>query len=347
MAEDSKTMFSFACFGGTFSQMEFVRFTMTENDAGRRIDRIARRLLPGLSLSSVYKLLRKGLIRLDGKKVAPETRCAVSSSLEIEIGAVKESSAAKPKTERPPPQNAGRHENPPPRFESMLILKTEDLVFLNKPAGIAVHGRHSLCALLPAEESAENSLSFKTGPLHRLDKNTTGIIAFSRTLKGARWFSENIGKKTIGKLYFGIIAGSRRTGEAEKWIDVFQSESGGERTAETDFLPVASRAGKTLALFRIHTGLKHQIRKQAALRHIPLYGDIRYNVNVRERGNDAGARGGYFLHAARMIFPEDRLDGLPEDISAPFPRRFEEAVETFFGENILADMRSATYTFNG
>ena len=324
--------------------MEFQRVTITKNDDGRRVDRVVRRFLPDIPLSAIYKLMRRGFIRIDGKKILPETRCRESSCLEIEIHTAKASRPGRAEDCRQEqalkeiPHNQRNHNIKP---ENIIILKTRDFLFINKPAGIPVHGDDSLCSVIPREKEAEESLSFRTGPLHRLDKDTTGIITFSRTLDGARWFSENLREKKIGKFYLGIIDGE--CGGKEIWRDIFKDKKGGEKMMETDFFPVTSTEGKTLAVFRIHTGCKHQIRRQASMRGHPLSGDLRYGGSKLE----SGLRGGYFLHAFRLVFPDERPEDLPEKITAPFPERLEKASGTFFGENILADMLSCTYTFNG
>lgn len=320
--------------------MEFLRFRLTKNDAGRRADRIVRRFLPDIPLSAVYKLMRRGFIRIDGKKLSPETRCAEDSCLEIESRTV--SASLKPRENGK--DNGGRSlsKKEKTKAENIIILKTKDFLFINKPEGIPVHGEKSLCTLIPREKEAENSLSFRTGPLHRLDKNTTGIITFSRTLQGAVWFSGKLREKKTGKFYAGIIDGEKSGGK-ESWRDSFQDEKGNKKIMETDFIPVTSCKGKTLAVFQIHTGHKHQIRKQAALRGTPLFGDLRYG------GSETGFvhKGSYFLHAFCLVFPEDRPGDLPKKITAPFPEKFENMSKMLFGENILADMLSTTYTFNG
>ena len=301
--------------------MEFIRYEIHENDADRRIDRILRRFLPGLPLSAVYRLIRKGGVRLNGARVQPGTLCPAGSVLEID----RRQAGMHTKDSRPdaaPPENPdSRTAEAEKRFAGRILLKTKDLFFLNKPAGIAVHGADSLCTYIPHYMQAE-SLSFRSGALHRLDKNTTGILAFSRTLEGARWFSRNIQEKTIGKFYAGIL------------------ESRGKNLTEgkTDVIPVAASRNRILALFRIHTGRKHQIRRQASARGFPLAGDTRYGGSPQE--------GGYFLHAVRMVFPEQRPEGLPEVLSAPFPVRFIREADRLFGKNILADLFCTPYTEN-
>ena len=115
-----------------------------------------------------------------------------------------------------------------------ILLQTTDLLIINKPAGIPVHGEHSIDTLFSGDahlcdntiqcgamvrlspnmppavrfgDKPLQSLSFKPSPLHRLDKDTTGVLCFSRTLAGAQWFSQCLREKTVGKYYLGVVRG--------------------------------------------------------------------------------------------------------------------------------------------
>lgn len=107
---------------------------------------------------------------------------------------------------------------------------------------------------------------------------------------------------------------------------------------ETRFFPFAFSESLALAVFSLSTGRKHQIRKQAAMRSMPLLGDTLYGGSRHS--------GGYFLHAGFMAFPEERLEGLSECLEAPFPERFLHAADAFFGKSKkhLADMFRRVYT---
>ena len=182
--------------------MDFRSYTITKDDSGRRIDRVVRRFLPELSLSAVYKLLRKGLIRVDEKRISPDFHVEEGSSLSL-----ADFLFVPQRLPVSSPKSAASVAIP-----VEIILETQDLLFVNKPAGIPVHGEGGLDRLIPASERAERSLSFRSGPLHRLDSGTTGIIAFSRSLEGARWFSDAIHEHRMEKYYLGIRARPFRSG---------------------------------------------------------------------------------------------------------------------------------------
>lgn len=311
--------------------MDFRRYTITIDDADRRIDRVVRRFLPDISLSAVYKLLRKGFIRVDGVRVAPDYRAVFGSTLMI-ASALAESS--------PPTGDAPVAE--PGSFMPEILLETDDLIFINKPVGIPVHGEGGLDGHISPSARAENSLSFRTGPLHRLDRDTSGVIAFSRSLSGARWFSSSIGEHAFRKYYLGIARG-RLDADAE-WHD---SDAEGKDMI-TCAHPLASSADSAFSLvrYRIITGRKHQIRIQTALHGHPLAGDRLYERDAATGGHPSAIREKlpgrtYYLHAREIVFGDDRLPALPESVRAPLPEAFARVARALFGEAVLAEAERA------
>jgi 23S rRNA pseudouridine955/2504/2580 synthase len=309
--------------------MDFMKFSLTDDDADRRMDRIVRRFLPTVPLSGIYQLMRKGLIRLDGKKVEPAHRSQAGSELWIAHsvweGSGNSTSRSQDHASFPTPKpSKGIKEYTPE-----VLFEDSNLLFVNKSAGIAVHGDSGLDTLIPQAKNADASLSFRTGPLHRLDKGTTGILAFSRSLTGARWFSLAIMGHEFEKYYLGIAEGEFR--ETETWTD---TEAGGKAMV-TVALPLAhaqrGNLSYTLVRYRIITGRKHQIRMQTALHGHPLMGDSRYGSTRREDGS-------YYLHARELVFPADRPQGLPDRLFAPIPERFARKIVELFGAESLAEL---------
>ena len=298
-------------------------FSIGENDQGKRVDRILRNLLPQYSLGFIYKMIRKGSITLNRRKVAPTHRVALGDILTV-------------------PSSLRMKELTPLESKSPAGLpihyEDEDFLVLNKPKGITAHGEHSL---LPSiiqylQGKIPYSLTYTPGPLHRLDRNTTGILVFGKSLMGARLFSSALRNGLIEKQYVTILSGILE--EPLRWEHVLQRDSRHKRTmlgtdatdestgkgsiGITEVFPLAHSAvlpsGVTLAVLRIHTGRTHQIRAQASFEGHPLLGDIKYGGKA--------FRGGYFLHAFRLRMP-DRLD-----LQAPLPKAFMVTIRTLFGE---------------
>jgi 23S rRNA pseudouridine955/2504/2580 synthase len=317
--------------------MDFRRFEITDDDAGRRVDRVVRRLLPEISLSTVYKLLRKGLIRLDGKRIAPDHRAETGNVLMIAeaiAGFQGAGGGLDDESGSDVVAVTGAMPEIPNGILPETLLETDDLLFINKPVGIPVHGDGGLDSLIPTSSRAERSLSFRTGPLHRLDRDTSGVIAFSRSLAGARWFSGGMRERDFGKYYLGIARGRLR--EAAEWRDM----NGDGMEMATVALPLECSRDGAFSLVRYHilTGRKHQIRIQTSLRGHPLAGDRLYDRDASGHGHLSGmpdrlAGHTYFLHAWQIVLGEERLPGLPKTVRAPLPEAFAVAVATLFGDD--------------
>lgn len=296
--------------------MKFRIFSITKDDNDRRIDRVVRRFLPEMSLSGIYKLLRKGLIRVDGKKIRPDFHVLEGSQLGLAPD-LAPCLLQQVRTVSKQPEES---------FLPAVLFESEDILFINKSAGIPVHGEGGLDRLIPQTLASMESLSFRTGPLHRLDRDTTGILAFSRSLEGARWFSRSVSAHLFEKYYLGIVEGLIT--EAAEWQDT--SEDG--KRMITLVQPLSSTRNAfsplTLVRFRIITGRKHQIRIQGFKHGHTLAGDIRYGGSKNS--------GTYFLHAWQMVFPADRIRNIPETLCAPLPERFNSMIKKTFGEDVLA-----------
>lgn len=301
--------------------MDFIEYKITENDAGRRTDRVVRRFMPDIPISGIYRYLRKGMIRVNGKKARPELKIPPEGTIDIAVSIM---SAGRDARERLPRVSGGH--------EPDILFLSRDLLFINKPRGIPVHGRDGLDRMVPPSEAELDSLSFRTGSLHRLDKGTSGIIAFSRTLYGAKWFTTSLSEHRMGKFYLGIVRNAVPSSDTQ-WIDT--DRTGREMNTSIhqvctsgmlDGIPVS------LVLFRILTGRKHQIRIQASSRGCPLAGDMRYGGGTMP--------GGYLLHAWQLAFPADRPGDLPDKLTAPLPDYFSTVIGRAFGDNVLAKLET-------
>lgn len=215
-----------------------------------------------------------------------------------------------------------------------ILLKTTDLLIVNKPAGIPVHGSGSVDMLLSADSQRSSvepqqcdgtgcnplqSLSFKQGPLHRLDKNTTGILCFSQTLAGAQWFSQCLREKRIGKYYLGVVRGAMQTQHITAEV------SSGMTITQCYLVRSNKELDASLMLFRLITGKKHQIRKHAMNAGHPLIGDRTYCG-----GSPISGCNRYLLHAWRLYFPAARPADIPAFIEAPLFFEMEVCLDRYF-----------------
>jgi RluA family pseudouridine synthase len=280
-------------------------FTAGADDAGRRLESVVRKLLPQQPLSALHKALRGGDIRLNGAKAGPEARVAegdVIAVWEALIGAPLRPSAV-----------------PPVPPEWVLHLGT-DLAVVNKPAGLVTHRGDGKADEPPLDERVRawlpsSGLSFRPGPLHRLDRETSGIVVFSRSLAGAQAFSLALRERRVTKTYAAILSGTlegrlessaalRRDTATQTTV---ADEAGME--AGTVFVPLAWSPGLTLVRVELGTGRTHQIRAHAQRAGHPLAGDRKYGGGSSPDGLDVP----FFLHAWRL-----ECELLPP-LSAPLP----------------------------
>ena len=325
--------------------MDYVHFIAGQDDKGRRLDRILRRILPENSLSGLYKSLRNGLIKVDGKKQKPEFHVSEGSDISVAAFLITPESSG---------QNSKDAEN---SFidEKLVVFRNKYLLILNKPYDVnvqkAVKNENSLDEMVKKDFEArglnKESLSFKTGPLHRLDKKTTGLIAFSQNLEGARWFSKAIMSHETKKTYLALVQGKMT--EYENWQDEIEKndEKSSEKVSDsikfhtvkvknlseshkngkfswTEAFPLSGGMldGKevTLVKFVIHTGRTHQIRAQSSFHGYPLYGDTAYGVSKSKYEREL------YLHAWKLDFKENPCQ-LPSQIVCPLNLDFKNILK--------------------
>lgn len=334
------------------------RIPLGPHDEGRRLDRVLRKLLPEVPLGRIYALLRKGAVRVSGRRRNGSYRLAAGEL--IELPAELAGTAAAAARERPvlPAELAGR-----------TVWENGHLLAVDKPAGMPVHGEDGLLsALRPYLEAGESgSVAFRPGPVHRLDRNTSGLILFPKTLPGARGASRLLHQRLLAKGYLAVLSGhldgsarwedvlerDRRRGITRTTEEAVPRQGAERRRARTSLRALAWSAEATLALVRIETGRTHQIRAQAAAHGLPLLGDRKYGGAPRRDGGPTAApagRPGYLLHAAVLlntapdeVFPAKALCAPPRaELERALRARFSgDDVERAFDCEFLAAAVSA------
>ncbi len=268
------------------------------NDCGRRLDRVVKKLLPEVPAGRLYSAIRKGQIRVNSKRSNQSYRIQKDDIIDvlesISTGLINTG-------------NIRNDHSSTAELERICIQQTEDLIFLNKPAGMLTHGENSLAELLLNGLKQQDSLSFVPAPLHRLDRNTSGLIAASLSIKGASSFSELMRSRNIKKYYLGLCINGpetmvrldnllTRNNNITKTSLPGKGTEAGEKYKKgiTTVYPLLSKGNLYLCVFNIETGITHQIRAQSASAGFPLAGDIKYG------GKTAGMRG-YILHSWAMV----------------------------------------------
>ena len=270
-------------------------------DEGQRVDNFLLRELKSVPRSRVYRILRRGEVRVNGKRVKPEYRLAAGDRLRVPPVRLD----LQPKERRAPDRLREIVRN-------AIVHEDRELLVINKPAGLAVHGGSGLdfgvIETLRADRPQE-SLEL----VHRLDRETSGVLLVARRRSSLRTLHALMREGLVQKRYLALVAGQWPHGKAH--IDVplktRQLQSGerivraqqGGKEALSVFAPVEFY-GKlaTLVEVDLKTGRTHQIRVHAlhaghAVAGDGKYGDRDFNQQMRELGLDR-----MFLHAIAIAF---------------------------------------------
>lgn len=310
-----------------------------EDDDGRRADRIMRKALRHVALSTIYRLFRQGDIQVDHHPIRPEDRLRKGQVVQIFLPESLLASSTHKTAENSPPASSSSISRPgliPPVVEETpeVLWQNRHLLAFHKPRGMLVHdGEESLTAhalkLLRGELSP--SVSFSPGPLHRLDRNTSGIVVFSKTRTGAEKFTAAIRNRHIRKFYVAIVQGE--ISQAALFRDRLSrdprrrmsSVDNSGRTASLYAFPLVRHDGFSLLLVELHTGLTHQIRAQLAAHGMPLAGDTKYG------GQRTPIISHYFLHSCCLYSGTPLFDDMPSTITDPLPADFSAVAMRLFG----------------
>lgn len=335
--------------------MDFFDFRADINDSGRRIDKIVKKLMPDHSLGMIYKYFRKGLVKKNKKKVNPDVRIQEGDLISIAAFLLQKKNLQSAPTlfEEPLLETS--------LFETNLFVNVHIRV-INKPYDIPVQGGGQIACSLDKivvkeylnnlkEQGLSPSLSFRPGPLHRLDRKTTGVLVFSQSLAGAQWFSQSLKDHCIGKEYLAIVEG-KVTG-IQYWQDGILRKSQGRgggftqshvsisgKNADTLACPLAWGKYKekpiTLLHLKISTGRTHQIRLHCSHHGFPLLGDTAYGGRAIKTTTTKNQQD-FFLHAWKISIPENNPLDLPSKITAPISVFFKNMIETYLPETDLQE----------
>lgn len=296
---------------------------VTPAEADLRLDRWFREHYPGLSHGRLEKLLRTGQVRLDGKRVKAGARLQSGQALRVpplSAEAQPRKAASRPRQEAAAEDLAW--------LEEAVLYRDDWVIALDKPAGLAVQGgsgqRRHLDAMLGALRfGAEEAPRL----VHRLDKDTSGVLLLARSRQAARALTEAFRDTRAEKTYWALVAGRPR--KAVELIDLPLAKiagPAGEQMAAVEDLDrpavtlqaEAARSGPVSWLvLRPLTGRTHQLRVHCAALGHPILGDGKYGG--REAFPKAGPKVSRMqLHAREIALPHPE-EGTTLRISAPLP----------------------------
>ena len=304
------------------------QFTVAPDDDGIRLDRWFKRHLPQIGFGMVSKWARTGQVRVDGARVKPDERLSAGQVLRVPPGG----DATKPRK----PVELSQADRQ--LAEDIVIRQDRAAIVLNKPPGLATQGgtgtsRH-VDRLLDAYAGEDEP---RPRLVHRLDKDTSGVLLIARTPGSAAFFSKRFSGRSAKKIYWALVVGvpEVREGVIEAPL-AKQPGTGGEKMhvdeegqpAKTRYRVVDS-AGKKASWLELEplTGRTHQLRVHCAAMGNPIVGDGKYG------GQDAFLTGTIsrkmHLHARRLIIdsPAGSGAGGKIDVTADLPEHFLASME--------------------
>ncbi len=305
-----------------------------EDRDGQRLDNFLLGLLKGAPRSLIYKIIRDGQVRINGKRAKPEYR--LDEGDEVRVPPVK---IEQPDPNRAPPKSMLE------KLEASIVFEDKALLVLNKPSGIATHGGsgvsygviEGLRALRPKEELEL---------VHRLDRDTSGVLVLAKKrsalLQLQTLMREQDEHEGLEKQYLALLVGKMPSGTMTVNAPLQKSVmQGGERMVRVDpngkasvshFTLLERKAGYSFCKIRIETGRTHQIRVHAAHIGHPVAGDEKYGD--KEANKKLATQFGLkrlFLHAASMQFALN--DGqMPYMLNAPLAPELNEVLNRLSGE---------------
>ena len=301
--------------------------TVDEKDDNVRVDRWFARHYPDLKNGQLQRLIRGKNIRVNGAKTSADTRLHVGDVLRV------------------PPMEVSEKNNLPRRLskadiefmQSLVIHKDDDVIVLNKPAGIAVQGgsgqtRH-IDGMLDALRFEKDE---KPRLVHRLDKDTSGILLLGRSANAAAKLAESFASRDAKKVYWALVYGKPKlvSGKIDAPLSKMSGEKGGEQMrvdfengqkAQTLYRVIDSLAKKTSWLEMMPlSGRTHQLRVHCLTLNTPIVGDSKYMDKQRETMG-LKDENKLHLHARAIKIPHPRKGIL--EIYAKIPQHIKTSFE--------------------
>ncbi|MDH5188368.1 MAG: RluA family pseudouridine synthase [Rhodospirillaceae bacterium] len=319
--------------------------TISDEDSEQRLDRWFKHRYPGITQGRLQKMLRGGNIRIDGKRVK-EAGTRLIAGQQVRVPPLDDDAYKKNEAVRSSPKVSIEDEN---ALVNSIIYKDQHVLVIDKPAGLAVQGgsgttRH-LDMMLGALTLDANE---RPRLVHRLDKDTSGVLVLARNRKAAKFLGNAFQTKDVRKAYWAIVVGvptkpegkidlplSKKqggsSGNEKVWVDEYEGKKAITlyRTIEV--------AGKSAAWVEMEpiTGRTHQLRVHMLALGTPILGDGKYGGQEAFLGGAEIAKQ-LHLHARAISFPNP--GGGMTVVTANLPKHMKETWEYFsFYENVASD----------
>lgn len=314
-----------------------ISLTACDDDADVRIDRFVRKQLKRVALGGLYRLIRTGGVRINGKKCRQDSRLACGDVVTVAVadGEIDKTGDA--------PEIRLRALAATPYFKSnfRVIFEDDCLLVCSKPASLVVHsgsGHNNHDTLI---DLAQAHVLIHDGPgvspylVHRLDRDTSGVIVLAKSARVARVLTERFRKRDIQKQYTVIVHGypPEPSGTIKVRIERTFGRNDGTKMkvghggdfSESSYKVLRNGNGLSLLSVELHTGRTHQIRVHMNHKGCPIVGDVRYgNAEADfELWKRTGLRPRLCLHA-RFLALNHPVSGRPMSFEDPLPQLFDQ-----------------------
>ncbi|MBN8969458.1 MAG: RluA family pseudouridine synthase [Rhizobiales bacterium] len=297
--------------------------TVTADENNMRVDRFLEARFPGLSFSHIQRIVRKGELRVNGKRADSKDRLSEGDSVRIPplkldapsvVGALSEAAA---KTRE--------------ALQGMILFEDADVMVLNKPAGLAVQGGSGLSRHVDQMlETMRDAKGQRPRLVHRLDRETAGCLLVAKTRFAASTLTGSFRHRSARKIYWALVAGvpkpkqgristylAKEENEEESIMRVAEHGDEGASHAVTYYAVVEASAQKlSWVSLKPVTGRTHQLRAHMAHIDHPILGDPKY-FNKENWQLPGGVQNRLHLLARRIVIPHPR--GGVIDVTAPLP----------------------------
>ncbi|PZO75638.1 MAG: RluA family pseudouridine synthase [Mesorhizobium amorphae] len=320
------------------------QITVEAGESGMRLDRWFKAHYPGLGFGHLQKLLRSGQVRVNGARAKADTRIEPGQTVRVPPLDVdrKGGEALSPSAVR----SGGDAEV----LQKMLIHEDDKVFVFNKPAGLAVQGGSGVSRHVDGMlEAWRNKKGEKPRLVHRLDRDTSGVLVVARTRLAAMKLAEAFRGRDAKKTYWALVKGvpKKREDKISSWLVKEPSPDGdrvrvarhGEDGADhaVSFYRIVEQAAQSLSWLEMepYTGRTHQLRVHAASIGCPIIGDPKYFEADTNWEFPGGIQNRLHLHARRIVIPHPDRGVI--DVTAAMPPHMRQTWNLLGFEEASAD----------